>query len=334
MLLKVRKFMLLLLLVLFTILGSSLGYSQEMTEQELRDRIEELERENEKLRQTIDEQMELILNIRAEKKQAQNKNKQDIHESTKKSRAKVLDEGWRASVGVINFGLIDSYDHLLNTYGADYNVSGDLYGGRFSIFKGENGIGGSVYLGEYEFTTGNDDDSRQSKQMNERIDIDLAWMHVIEKDDRFQLGSLFGVKWLNTEKELSLREYTTEADFDSETEWKMITGGVFLSYRLSQSHPLYTTGSFNVLLGAVEGTTNDREDDTPDGEINNTYRDESMPAYGFNGTLGLQYVLFKHIALGVGYRGQIMNSTDGFMNMNASFYDGHQSLYAALDIAF
>ena len=67
----------------------------------------------------------------------------------------------------------------------------------------------------------------------------------------------------------------------------MGTGGIFLSYRLLRNYPLFAAGSFNVLLGYVEGTIVDEEDNTADGDINHTYKEDPMTAYGFNGTLGL-----------------------------------------------
>ena len=110
---------------------SSSALAQNETEKELKERIEELEIENQKLRRTIEEQVELILEIRNEKKQTETASNIQKKEGSKKGQNVFDDERWHGSIGVINFGLIDSYDHLLNTYDADYDVSSDLYGGRF-----------------------------------------------------------------------------------------------------------------------------------------------------------------------------------------------------------
>ena len=45
-------------------------------------------------------------------------------EDSKKGQSAFDDERWHGSIGVINFGLIDSYDHLLTVYDAGYDVSG------------------------------------------------------------------------------------------------------------------------------------------------------------------------------------------------------------------
>ncbi len=326
-----RPLLLMLILCLIMVFPA---FCADESQDELKGRIEALERENQQLRKTVDEQMQLILQLRNEQKQSQRQAQRQTQDDDTEKQTLYSDDRWHGSIGIIGFGLLDSYDHLINTYNQDYDVSGNMYGSRFSLFKGKNGVGGSIYIGEYDFETGNSTDNRQLDENSQRTDIDLAWMHVIRKDERFQLGSLFGVKWLNSEKKLTLRELTTEEDFDSDATWTMGTGGVFISYRLFADTPLFFSGSFNILLGYVEGTVVDTDDNTPDGVINNTFEQDSMSAYGFNGTMGLQYVFLKHLVLGFGYRGQIMNSTDGFMNLDASFYDGHQSVYASLDLAF
>jgi opacity protein-like surface antigen len=236
---------------------------------------------------------------------------------------------WRFSLGGVIFYLVDGYDNLATLADKDYDFSGTLYGGRASVGKGRNSVNASFYFGDYDF------DSRSSTASahveSQRVDIDAAWSHVFKQEEKGVVGFMVGGKVLHLEKEAKYRVLEVEQDFDGDTDWFMGALGVFGTLRLSKNYPLYLFGSFNVLLGQVSGEVLAGGDpDLSDENFVVQEKDESDMAYGLNGTLGLQYRLFRHLVVQAGYRGQILNSTDGFMT-SATFYDGHQSLFVGLD---
>ena len=261
-------------------------------------------------------------------------------------RAQQEEPAWRVSAGGLVFGVLDVGDAVASDaiVGADgkYDASGSQAGARASVGLGKNSIACSVAIGEQKagqetgYASGG---SRKGSVTLGRSDIDLAWVRLLQSDEQGLLGLLVGMKMLSVDAEVYRFEQhagrTAEQTFDGNVDWKMGTAGLFGSVYLSQQFPVAFLASFNILFGDVNGMTPQIDDRVTDAEITTRYVTESSAAWGINGTVGLRYVPFRHLSMEIGYRGQILNSTDGFGPPDPGlFYDGHQAMYAAADVLF
>jgi len=251
-------------------------------------------------------------------------------------------ERWSVSVGAMGFYFLAPYDAVSEgiSGGEDVDTSGSQVGYRLSVGKARNTVGIAVYNGGYTIEDSqvySDAGSKRSEINIDRIDGDLGWAHALSEDENGGWGFVLGVKYVGADKTITVREtnggHTDFRKFTGDATWWLGTIGVFGSLRLSRNLPLSLFGSFNTSLGAVDGMVALQKDDMNDAVIENVYGEDSSAAYGLNGTLGLRYLVFSHFSLEIGYRGQILNSTDGFMT-TANFYDGQHALFLAGDILF
>lgn len=307
----------------------------------LRRRVEELEKENRQLRQTSELQTQELLELRRKLKELESA----LPEPPAGDAAQVrLDSRrWNYTVGVMVFSVFDSGDAISRGYGP-YTLDGMLTGYAFSAGKDRDRVGIMVYNGQYDYDSNissSAGESGASRTTSDRLDVDLAWTHILLRNDRVGLGFLAGVKYLRSDKTVTHTEIKgavrDEAVNEGLNEWMMGSGGLLLSSRLFRESGLSGFATFAVSVGAVRGMAVDVADTAwDDGSVDYTYRDDTQLAWGINGTLGLQYPVMSRGVVRVGYRSQALNSVDGFAPFvrTSTFYDGQQSVFAALDVLF
>lgn len=307
----------------------------------LRKRITELENENDKLRRTTELQSGELLELRRKLKDMET-----VHpDSADQDSSRILLESrtWNYAAGLMLFDVFDSGDAVFKGVGG-FNTGGLMTGYAFSAGKDRDRYGITVYQGEYDVkstSTTPPDISSINKKTNDRIDIDVAWTRMTIRTERLGFGYLWGAKYLRSDKTLEMSQINgslhDEKRFEGINEWEMLNFGLFLSGRFFPDYPLYGFISGTVSFGIVHGMAVDVPDSTwDDGIIDSTYRTDTHMAWALNGSLGLQHPLSSHSSLRVGYRGHALNSTDGFSPYvnTSTFYDGHQSVFVALDILF
>jgi len=305
----------------------------------LRLRLKQLEDENRQLRETTELQTQELLELRAKVKKLESA----VPEPDDESRIVLGPRVWNYTAGIILFEVFDSGDALSRGSGA-FTTGGSMVGYEFSGGKDKDRFGITVYQGTYESDgsySPSPKTTRYSRRGSDRIDLDVAWSRLVVQTEQFAFGCLLGGKYLRSDKTIAYQEATPErigeTVFDGVNEWTMLSGGLFLSGRVFRDFPLSAFIAGSVSLGVVHGMAADMPETAPDdGVIDATYRADTHPAWGFNGSLGLMIPVTRHGMLRLGYRGQMLNSTDGaspFIN-TSTFYDGHQSVFAAVSVLF
>ena len=307
----------------------------------LRQRNRELEKENSQLRKTTELQTVELLELRRKIKDLET-----VHtDSTGTDKSGILLEShvWNYSASLMLFDVFDSGDAVFKGVGG-FDTGGLMTGLAFSAGKDKDRYGITVYQGEYDAKSESyspPDISSVNKKTNERIDIDVAWTRMTIRNERLGFGYLWGAKYLRSDKTLEMSQVNgalqDEERFEGINEWEMFNFGLFLSGRFFPDYPLYGFVSGTISIGMVHGMAVDKKDTAwDDGAIDATYRKDTCMAYAFNGSLGLQHPLTLHSSLRLGYRGHALNSTDGFSPFiyKSTFYDGHQSMFVALDVLF
>lgn len=307
----------------------------------LRQRIKELENENSQLRKTTELQSGELLELRRKLKDME-----AVHPgSTGEDQSRILLESrtWNYSAGLMLFNVFDSGDAVFKGVGG-FDTGGLMIGYALSAGRDRDRYGITVYQGEYDAKSTSvapPDISSINRKTNDRIDIDIAWTRMTIRTERLGFGYLWGAKYLRSEKTLESSQANgtihDEKIFEGVNEWEMINFGLFLSGKFFPDYPLYGFISGTVSLGLVQGMAVDVPDSAwDDGIIDSTYRTDSHMAWALNGSLGLQHPLSAHSSLRIGYRGHMLNSTDGFSPFvyKSTFYDGHQSVFVALDFLF
>ena len=307
----------------------------------LKRRIEEYETENSKLRQVIELQVQELLKLRdmvgtleaSDRRPAAGDSSQISLQSGK----------WRFTAGAVLFYIVSQGDALEYTFSAA-NAQGSLVGYEFAAGKDADSFGVTLYRGSYSFHTdyvADQDVKARSGDDVERTDIDVAWTHILTGDDRIAFGSAVGVKYLRTDNTIRRTEVNRagrdEKTFTGDDEWKMVGAGLVLSGRPFENSPLSAFVMISGSLGMVDGMEVDVTDNThDDANVTQSYRTGSRMAWGLNGSIGVQHPATSHGMIKLGYRGLVLNSTDGFQPYfsRTDFYDGHMSAFAALEVLF
>jgi len=314
-------------------------YAQDI--EALRQRNKELENENSQLRRTTELQSGELLELRRKLKDVEAVRPDSA--GADPSRILMDANTWNYAVGLMLFDVFDSGDAVFKGVGG-FDTGGLMIGYALSAGKDKDRYGITVYQGEYDAKSSSispPDISSINKKTNNRIDIDVAWTRMTIRNERLGFGYLWGAKYLRSDKTLESSQINgsihDEKTFEGLNEWEMINFGLFMSGKLFQDYPLYGFISGTVSLGLVHGMAVDVPDSAwDDGIIESTYRTDTHIAWALNGSLGLQHPLSSHSSLRIGYRGHALNSTDGFEPFvrTSTFYDGHQSVFIALDILF
>jgi hypothetical protein len=307
----------------------------------LRQRIKQLETENDQLRKTSELQIQELLELRKKLKQLE----ASLPDSADSNMSQVLPESrtWSYAAGLMVLQIVNAGDALSRTIDT-YDINGTMVGYSFSAGKDCDRLGLTVYQGKYAFDTTASSSPKtwaSTRTENERVDIDFAWTRLTVRNDRTGFGVLLGAKYLRSDKTISCIEVKhSVADAlsaDGFNEWIMANIGIFVSSKLFGDYPLSVFAAGSASIGVVRGLTHDFIDETwNDGKVDSIYRDGAHAAWGLNGLAGLQHPLTRHGMIRVGYRGQALNSTDGFAPFlgRTRFYDGHQGVFVALDYLF
>jgi len=275
------------------------------------------------------------------------KDYEDSHSS------KIYDENWNFSFGIIGFFYLDYYNTGNQFIDTDEDHEGTLYGFRFSAGKGRSRIGLSIYTGEEEFDSYIKQSNlieRRKDLSNKRLDIDLAWIWTVSQREKTQWGYLIGLKYLNSDRTINESEYAviynedngsvnTSTDskiFNADNEAYMGSLGLFGSFTPFGFRKTSLFGTFNFLLGAVDGEIRKVKDNSINGVIETVYESDTIMAWGLNLTFGVQYLLLDQIALQIGFRGQALNSTDSFFPnaRGGKWYDSYSSIFGSIDYFF
>lgn len=330
---KTREILLRYLLYAAICLTPVAGIAQNTTN--MQERIKELETENQRLRETTEFQMEEILSLRRQIKQPASP------ESI--SAATVYSDKWHISAGGIFFSVFFSGD-ALSDIGGGFTSDGKMTGYRASIGKGHNRISGTVYNGDYKLETRDNpipgSIGSYGSIESDRTDIDLMWLRILDQNEKGGIALITGYKYLFSDKTV-YRNETFYGNYDDETfegdiTWHMLNVGLYATARIFNSNVFGFFLSANASLGFVSGMTQDTEDTVLAGNVVDTYKDKSMAAWGFNASVGIQCTITRHGILRAGYRGQVLNGMDGSLGpplgQIGDFYDGHQSMFIALDL--
>ena len=307
----------------------------------LHKRIKELEDENTRLRTATELQSNELLELRRKIKDMEAVHPGSAGEDP--SRIMLESHVWSYSATLMLFDVFDSSDAVFKDVGG-LDTGGLMYGCAFSMGRGKDRYGITVYQGEYDVKNNGGvppDISNINKKTNNRIDIDVAWTRMTVRSERFGFGYLWGAKYLRSDKTLESSQTRgtihDEKKVQGINEWEMVDFGLFISGKPFSDYPLYAFISGTVSLGMVHGVAVDKPDSAwDDGIIDSTYRTDTHMAWALNGSFGLQHPLTSFSSVRIGYRGHALNSIDGFSPYvnTGTFYDGQKSIFVALDFLF
>lgn len=295
----------------------------------MRQRVTELEKENQQLRKTVDLQTQELLELRNKVKDLESALPE--HTTDDSESLLVGSHEWSYAAGLTAIRVMGGSDSFLQSPALG-NVAGNMIGYEFSAGKDMDRLGLTVFRGKYDIdgllVAYGPDTWAESSETYDRTDVELAWSRIVVRSDRFGIGFVWGGRYVRSDRTETVIEVSgnmrDEQTFDSVNNWMLGSLGMFMSTRFLREWPLSFFASGSVSLGAVNGKVRDAPvDDWTDGVIDLSYHSDSMAAWAFTGTLGLQYPVTEHCVARFVSRAQWLNSSDGYLPFfgGGTFYD-------------
>lgn len=160
---------------------------------------------------------------------------------------------------------------------------------------------------EYELVA---DANAYHKIRSERRDVELFWNEGRTKTERGVWGSSIGFKHVGVRQEIEIREYYSNKKQTGSTDWWMLAPGVFGDLRPFRNDLFLFSLRGNLLIGEVTGIARHGYDDSYDGSIGETYKDEQSLAYGLACDLTASFLMTENVLASVSYSREWMYSFD------------------------
>jgi hypothetical protein len=135
-----------------------------------------------------------------------------------------------------------------------------------------------------------------------------------------------GIRYIGSEKDILIVEQSARLEQQGDVDWRLIQGGYWGLYRpMAWNARLF--GALNFLFGEVEGLARSGNDDSYNGKISETYRNDQGLAYGMGLTIGAGIDFLKYFHINLGYRREWLYSFQATDSGVVVFPDNDDALF-------